>query len=308
MQNYLRLHIHKLLALLTLSVVYILCFSGMYDLKPLTDKGLLDMFGEGGTALCLAAWIVIFLWVRPQGGVTNTIFTGLALLYISMFQDFLDEIFIIDRYVGVIKAIESIPSTLGMVLLTIGFLRWKREQDYFNNTLTKKEKLLREHTALDAITELYNASYMEKQLQKQIELLQDRDQISSLLCIDLLGFESICQKYGPLLGNRLLKDVARIIEMNIHNKDLLCRYAGERFVVLMPQNQSDEANAIAHEIRQALKHIAYKTDNGEVLDLDILFSCHVITDLDTDCARKMLKHMTKMHGKHKSSISYTLQP
>ena len=265
MNHYLGLHKNKLALLLIVTVLSVAFFLLSFGFKDFTHRTWVDVIGEGGTAICLLTWILVFLWVRPAGRVTTTIYAGLSLVYFATLQDLLDEFFVTDSLKRLMTFAESVPSTVGMLVLTYGFLQWKGEEESFNFNRLKREKNLREAGAFDHITELYDAPYMEQRLQMLLDQ-QTTDKVS-LILMDIGGYDAFYRRYGRPVANRLLKDVGAMIEMNIRDQDLVCRYASDRFVVLLPGADAAQVQQIGHDIHHVLQHCCYKVgDERQALD------------------------------------------
>ena len=84
----------------------------------------------------------------------------------------------------------------------------------------------------------------------------------SLLMIDIDRFDMFNRRFGPQEGDRLLQAVAQLIVMNIRRSDLVCRYAGDRFAVMLPNTGEEQALLLSGQLKAALRHFAYKT-SGE---------------------------------------------
>ncbi len=104
----------------------------------------------------------------------------------------------------------------------------------------------------DALTGLYNLRYFKERLTEEFERTKRYAQPLSCVMIDLDGFKQINDTYGHLEGDKLLKDVSRIIKKSIRSSDLLARYGGDEFVLLLPQTPSDKACLLAERIQKAI--------------------------------------------------------
>jgi len=247
MHSYLNLHRLKISVLLALSFTNILCYLLFFQSKPSVDYKLLDFIGEGGVLFCLITWLFFFLHIRPKGIVTNTIFIGLLLFYMASLQDFLDELFYVKNH-SLAKFLESMPAIAGLMILTVGFYLWMKEQQSFNLSLVKKEKVFREHYDLDPITGLYNASYLEKTLQ-----LEHRFTFMSFIDIDIDNFIDIDQHLNRANSKGLLRQTAKILEMSIPDSALICRYSRQRFVILFTHLDKASCQTITSAACQAIR-------------------------------------------------------
>lgn len=200
---------------------------------PLAPAGWdwMDIASEGGTALLAALWCLIVLSSRPDGLVTRLLAGGLACIMLGSWADCLDEIIALEHGALWDNALESLLP-LGMLVLTVGLYYWRREQATLSDHMRKRERLFRSHHPFDRITQLADAAYLRAQL--RIESRRDPGASCTLALFDIDGFHRVNREHGQAEGDRLLQAVAHMLLLNLRNEDLLCRYAGGRFAVLMP--------------------------------------------------------------------------
>lgn len=157
---------------------------------------------------------------------------------------------------------------VGMVLLTIGIYHWHREQLAISAQMEKRERLFREHRLFDKLTPLGGADYLKRQLAASLGESIAQQQPLSLLVLDLDNFAAINQGYGHAEGDAVLQALSHLLLLNLRRQDLLCRLAGDRFVVLLPNTGERQAQLLAHELQVAVQALAHKTrQHGERLQL-----------------------------------------
>ena len=81
--------------------------------------------------------------------------------------------------------------------------------------------------------------------------------------IDLDCFDHSRRLLGSADGDRLLRELSELLVLNLRQKDLLCRYAGDRFAVVLPATERLIAENLGRELKQAADHFAFKTRRGE---------------------------------------------
>jgi diguanylate cyclase (GGDEF)-like protein len=134
--------------------------------------------------------------------------------------------------------------------------------------MEKREKLFREHRLFDKLTPLGSADYLKRQLVASLEDSQAQQQPLSLLAVDLDNFAAINRAFGHTEGDAVLQAVSHLLLLNLRRQDLLCRLAGDRFVVLLPNTGESQARLLALELQQAIQGLAHKTrQHGERLSL-----------------------------------------
>jgi diguanylate cyclase (GGDEF)-like protein len=262
------LHRLKLAALLLAANAALLLHLGAGDLKPMGDWVWLDILGEGGSALLCLVWLGLVLKSRPAGRVTNFLALGLGLVFLSWWVDALDEFILLPDAINWDHWLESAPMPLGLVLLTLGIYHWHREQLAISAQMEKRERLFREHLLFDKLTPLNTADYLRRQLQQSLAEARAEQQPLSLVILDLDDFSQINRLHGHAEGDRVLQALTQLLLLNLRHRDLLCRLAGDRFVVLLPNTGAREAQLLAEELRLAVAHLAYKARaHGERLQL-----------------------------------------
>ena len=77
--------------------------------------------------------------------------------------------------------------------------------------------------------------------------------------IDINGFSRFNEAHGYAEGDRFLQEIARLLVMHVRESDLVCRYAGDRFVILMPDTAHPDARRIAGDIQTSVHCLAFKS-------------------------------------------------
>lgn len=236
------------------------------DIKSWSEINWLDVLSEGGAASLALVWLLLILHSRPPGRVTQFLSLGLGCVFIAGFQDCLDEFLRFPESTSWDHWIESGLMPIGLVLLTIGIYHWHKEQLSITEQLRKREQLFREHRGLDFTTNLNGADYLRKQLTQALTAQDQANTSLALLFIDVDNFSEINRRYGHQQGDHFLRALGELILLNIRRQDLLCRYAGDRFALVLPNTGRLVADTIAREISAAVKSFAYKTHaQGESL-------------------------------------------
>ena len=232
--------------------------------KAVSEWQWLDIAGEGGTAMFLLFWLGLVLKSRPAGRVTDYLASGLSCMFFSWWIDVLDEFIRLPKHIAWDHWLESGPMPVGMILLTIGLYHWHREQQAINQQMEKRERVFREHRLFDKLTPLGGADYLKRQISDCLSQSLEQQQPLSLLALDIDDFTSINQQYGHPEGDAVLQALSQLLLLNLRRHDLLCRLAGDRFVVLLPNTGQSQASLLALELQQAVQSLAHKTrQHGE---------------------------------------------
>ncbi|PAA10712.1 GGDEF domain-containing protein [Pseudomonas fragi] len=262
--NILKHHRYKLGLLLLAANAAVLLNLAFGTPKAFSEWNWLDILGEGGTALFMLFWLGLVIKSRPTGRVTNYLAYGLCFMFFSWWVDVLDEFIRLPKHIGWDHWMESAPMPIGMILLTIGLFHWHREQQAINQQMEKRERVFREHRLFDKLTPLGGAEYLKRQVSDCLAQSIEQQQPLSLLALDIDDFASINQHYGHAEGDAVLQALSQLLLLNLRRHDLLCRLAGDRFVVLLPNTGESQARLLALELQQAVQSLAHKTrQHGE---------------------------------------------
>lgn len=247
---------HKLWLVFIVGVVsFVTCLGFSFgEVKSNEIISGLDIVGEGSIVLLTLAWMLAALASRPPGNVTSLLIVGLGCFLFSVTLDLLDEFLTYPDSAHWISMIESYPAALGMVIMTGALYQWHLEQRALNLQLRRREWDYRDHHEIDGITQLYRAEYWKNQIHK----LQKRGKSSVIAVIDINNFSLFNQQYGQAEGDRYLQEVAQLIVMNLRHQDLACRYAGDRFAILLPDVTLGQARAIVSELQVSIEHVAFR--------------------------------------------------
>lgn len=280
MSSLLHLHRLKLAALLLAANLALLLHLAAGDLKPMAEWVWLDILGEGGSALLALAWLVLILKSRPAGRVSSLLALGLGCVFFSWWVDALDEFIRLPDSLTWDSWLESAPMPIGLLLMTVGLYHWHHEQLAISAQLEKRERLFREHRLFDKLTPLGAAEYLRRQLQLSLQHAEQAQPLS-LVAVDLDNFSALNQRFGHAEGDAVLQAISQQLLLNLRCQDLLCRLAGDRFVVLLPNTGETLARQLAGELQQAVAHLAHKTrQHGERLHLSATVAVVMAVDED----------------------------
>jgi len=114
--------------------------------------------------------------------------------------------------------------------------------------------LLVDHLAYrDGLTDLYNYRFFREALREELERESSYDRPVSLVMLDLDHFKRYNDTYGHDEGNRLLKALSDLLRAATREWDILCRFGGEEFAVILPGANLEVALKVAERIRQAVE-------------------------------------------------------
>ncbi len=117
---------------------------------------------------------------------------------------------------------------------------------------------LRAQSVKDPLTGLYNRRYLEETLDREIRRAIRSEQPLSILMLDLDHFKRINDTYGHQGGDAVLRETAQFLIRSIRAEDVVCRYGGEEFVVILPTANLRSAKTRAERLRSRLRELTVR--------------------------------------------------
>jgi len=136
---------------------------------------------------------------------------------------------------------------------------------------TKKIKLFKEideKLRNDGLTGIYRRNYFMKRMEEEIQREQRYKAGFYILMADLDFFKNVNDKYGHIVGDIVLREIARIFSQHLRPGDLLGRYGGEEFIAFIPAAKESEVLNIAEKIRKAVANKEFE-ENGEKFSITV---------------------------------------
>jgi diguanylate cyclase (GGDEF)-like protein/PAS domain S-box-containing protein len=130
-----------------------------------------------------------------------------------------------------------------------------RELSRVNQQLQQQLEENRKLAETDALTSIANRYRLEKTLPQECERAQRFRQPLSLIAMDIDDFKAINDHYGHALGDAALVQVVEQVQRCVRDGDLLARWGGDEFIVVLPDTPLDAARALAERIREGLAHL-----------------------------------------------------
>jgi diguanylate cyclase (GGDEF)-like protein len=132
----------------------------------------------------------------------------------------------------------------------VGFHGERRAEDHYKKSI------------LDPLTHAYNRNFMQKMLQTHFEDAVQHGHQFSLLMLDLNRFKTINDRHGHPAGDRVLQSTVQTIVNQVRKTDLICRFGGDEFLVILPNCKENQAVDLALRLRHEMAKVTFSNVKG----------------------------------------------
>ena len=147
---------------------------------------------------------------------------------------------------------------LSVVFAMFGYLSF-----FYLNIVTEASRKLRRIATTDSLTGLLNRRHMTHLLERELAHFRGQGHPVAFLLFDIDHFKVINDEHGHETGDRVLEGVAAIIKAQLRTQDLIARWGGEEFLVVLPDSELQSARAIAERVQEALMAHEWQGSNWQ---------------------------------------------
>ncbi len=154
----------------------------------------------------------------------------------------------------------------------------------------------------DKLTQIYNRLFLDQVLSKQHYRLLRNGEKCSLILLDIDHFKEINDKYGHLIGDRVLQKLTSLIKKHLRESDTFGRWGGEEFMIIAPHTTAKEAYIIAEKLRKLIEEHEFEDVDHLTVSFGVT-ECKKEHTLDTDIltADKAL-YRSKEEGRNRVTL------
>ena len=168
-----------------------------------------------------------------------------------------------------------------------------------NRALERIERL----AVTDELTGLFNRRRFDEVLKYELHRANDHGRTVSVILGDLDFFKKVNDKFGHLMGDRVLKEVSRILKENLRFFDTVARWGGEEFIVLLPDTPRQEAVRTAERIRVAFGSAMLEAQLGFTISFGVAEFVAGDTDDSLLSRADYALYQAKLNGRNRVEYS-----
>lgn len=166
-----------------------------------------------------------------------------------------------ERWLGALVGLASVAATYVLVHVQVGWLVAALACTCLGWLFGGYIRRLRRQAERDELTGVFIRRPFERLFQQEWNRAARYRRPLSILFIDVDDFGKVNKLYGHLMGDEALKTIARLIRQNVRKTDVVARWGGEEFVVLLPETDVESALVLAERIRQVIaQHVVRDGD------------------------------------------------
>lgn len=137
------------------------------------------------------------------------------------------------------------------------------EMSSLEREMKRAQIQLAEMSARDELTGLYNRRYFIESLEREVARAKRYKRNLGFCMIDLDKFKDINDTYGHLAGDMVLSTIGRMFDEHFRRGDLICRYGGEEFAVILPDTSLKSAMTVCERLRKRVSSNRFKYNSSD---------------------------------------------
>jgi diguanylate cyclase (GGDEF)-like protein/PAS domain S-box-containing protein len=131
------------------------------------------------------------------------------------------------------------------------------------------EARLSELATMDGLTGVYNRQFLEKKLEEEIAKARRYGDHLSMILLDIDQFKEVNDRFGHLAGDQVLKKTAEIIKSCLRTTDIVARFGGDEFVVILPRTDPEQLAFVRERLIITLKNLSVQDPDGRSHTLSV---------------------------------------
>jgi diguanylate cyclase (GGDEF)-like protein len=140
------------------------------------------------------------------------------------------------------------------------FMRAKEKEEKLNKLLNEEKQKLEELSITDYLTGAFNRRFITSCLKDEMESSDLQQKELTVAMVDIDNFKMINDSYGHLYGDYVLKRVVSTIKSNLRQSDIVGRYGGDEFLIILRNTTGSEGYAMMERIRRMIQELEWEGD------------------------------------------------
>ncbi len=136
-------------------------------------------------------------------------------------------------------------------------------------SLQHENNALKEANRLDELTGAFNRRHFEDKLSEEFEFAARHQSSLSMIFVDIDYFKETNDTYGHLAGDKVLKAVSALLTETVRGSDIVARYGGDEFVIVLPGTDSDRTALVAGRIVDEARSLHIQSDDGRRINITL---------------------------------------
>lgn len=194
-------------------------------------------------------------------------------------------------YIVIISALATITNHMRQQIIN--------QVSALTHNLLENEQELWQHSIRDPLTGVYNRRYMQEILDREFTLAFNHHTILSIIMADIDGSKKINDIHGHIAGDEILQKIVQFTSKLIRKTDIICRFGGDEFIIILPDTELSVANERARLIQEGIRDTQTSVDEKVTVSIGIASFPDCGPDAETiiDAADKAL-YKAKLLGKN----------
>jgi diguanylate cyclase (GGDEF)-like protein len=164
---------------------------------------------------------------------------------------------------------------------------------------------IKQQNWLDSLTGVFNRRYFDNQLSTELQRASRYEHNLSVILLDVDGLKAVNEEFGSQTGDRVLQQLARVLERSLRSVDILARYGSDEFVILLPETKKNHAQKTAQRIIRNVRNHDFFKDDLRVKEISVSIGIVGFPE-DAGGVREMVKRAetTLRHAKRQGGGVY----
>ena len=259
----------KKIYLIVIASILLLTYHGLFSVI-ISDIDYFNFLTE--TLVTIIVFISIVYINIKFNNEHHRINLGLIILFISLLTDTLDEIYISHAMIGTV--FEDLLQIVGFVVLLVGIKQWL-------NSEAKIKTQLYELAHTDTLTKLVNRRHFDNVLKLEFQRYFRSGNTFCVLLMDIDHFKSVNDNQGHNFGDAVLIQFSDVTNQNIRTNDVLCRWGGDEFALLLPNTNLEQSILVSEKIRESISTTNFGIAGSKMPPITISIGCTQAKKSDT---------------------------